>query len=278
MFKNRNLVIATKHHKEAVIAPLFESEFGVKCIVPANIDTDLLGTFSGEIERKKDALTTLRNKCLMGMHMLQCDLGIASEGSFGMHPTAFFLPSNFELMMLIDLKNNLEITASVLSTETNFNAREIHTQVELDEFCEQTMFPEHALILKDKKDNFSRLEKNLNSYEKLVPMFEEFVKLYGKAYVETDMRAMYNPSRMKVIAQVSQKLIENIKSYCPICLTPGFIINKNIPGLPCELCSNPTHDILGVEYLCKKCFYTSITNYSDGKKFSDPRHCNFCNP
>ncbi|HRG59904.1 MAG TPA: hypothetical protein PK323_13190 [Bacteroidia bacterium] len=278
MFKNRNLVIATKHQKEAVIAPLFEKEFGVKCIVPANINTDLLGTFSGEIERENDALTTIRTKCLMGMNMLQCDLGIASEGSFGMHPSAFFLPANNELMMFIDSKNNLEITASVLSTETNFNAREIHTLIELDEFCEQTMFPEHALILKDKKDNFSRLEKDLNTYEKLVPMFEEFVKLYGKAYVETDMRAMYNPSRMKVIAQVSQKLIENIKSNCPVCSTPGFIINKNIPGLPCELCLNPTYEILGVEYLCKKCFYTSITNYPDGKKFSDPGRCNFCNP
>lgn len=278
MFKNRNLVIATKHEKEKVIAPLFEKEFGVKCIVPNNFDTDILGTFSGEIERVNDALTTVRNKCLMGMKALNCDLGIASEGSFGMHPSAFFIPANNELIMLIDTKNNLEIIASVISTETNFNAMEIYSVNELEEFCERIKFPSHAIILKDKKYHFSRIEKGLNTREKLLPLFEEFIELYGKAYAETDMRAMYNPSRMKVITEVSLKLIENIKSICPMCNTPGYVINKNFAGLPCELCLNPTHETLSAEYLCKKCAYSSIANYPNGKEFSDPMFCNFCNP
>jgi hypothetical protein len=62
MFKGRSLLIATKHKKEEVIAPIFERELGVKCFVSADFDTDELGTFSGEIERKFDPITTARKK------------------------------------------------------------------------------------------------------------------------------------------------------------------------------------------------------------------------
>ena len=33
-------------------------ELGVKCFVAENFDTDLLGTFTGEVERKDDPITT----------------------------------------------------------------------------------------------------------------------------------------------------------------------------------------------------------------------------
>ena len=64
MFKGRKLLIATKHEKQKVIAPILETELGVKCFIVDNFDTDELGTFSGEIERKDDAITTARKKCL----------------------------------------------------------------------------------------------------------------------------------------------------------------------------------------------------------------------
>lgn len=52
-FSQRKLVIATKHHKEKVIAPLIEKVLGVECFVGKNFDTDTLGTFTGEVERKR---------------------------------------------------------------------------------------------------------------------------------------------------------------------------------------------------------------------------------
>jgi hypothetical protein len=39
-------------------------------------------------------------------------------------------------------------------------------------------------------------------------------------FVETDMRAMYNPSRMTVIQNATKK--EKINSCCPHCNIPGF--------------------------------------------------------
>ena len=121
MFEDRNLIIATKHKKEDVIAPILEKELGVKCFVSSDLDTDLLGTFTGEIERKEDPVSSARNKCYMAMELTNCDLAIASEGSFGPHPTLFFIPADDEILVFVDKKNGLEIIAREISTESNFN-------------------------------------------------------------------------------------------------------------------------------------------------------------
>ena len=47
MFKGRKLLIATKHHKEMIIAPILEKELAVTCYTSDVFDTDSLGTFSG---------------------------------------------------------------------------------------------------------------------------------------------------------------------------------------------------------------------------------------
>ena len=109
IFEGRRLVIATKHKKETVIAPLLEKHLGVQCFVPEDFDTDVLGTVSGEIERKDGPLETVRKKCLQAMEQTNCDLAIASEGSFGPHPTIFMAHADDEILIFIDNKNILEI-------------------------------------------------------------------------------------------------------------------------------------------------------------------------
>ncbi len=107
LFKNRRLVIATKHEKESVIAPLLEEALGVSCFIIEGFDTDSWGTFSGEVERKQDPIATARQKCLKAMELSNCELGVASEGSFGAHPSLFFTSADDEFLIFIDKKNNL---------------------------------------------------------------------------------------------------------------------------------------------------------------------------
>ena len=66
MFKGRNLIIATKHQKEKAIAPLIEKALDVKCLVSTSFDTDQLGTFTGEVERKYDPFATARKEMFVG--------------------------------------------------------------------------------------------------------------------------------------------------------------------------------------------------------------------
>ena len=277
MFKGRKLVVATMHKKEEVIAPIIENELGVNCFVPSNFDTDILGTFSGETPRKLTQLETVRQKCLWAMELSKCDLGIASEGSFGPHPTLFFVPSDDEFLIFIDKKNDVEIISRKLSTETNFNGQEIHSIEELQEFAEKIKFPSHGIILKSEEKELDSIKKDFKNWKELEIAYQSINK-NGRAFAETDMRAMNNPTRMVIIEQATQELIKKINSICPDCSHPGFSVTEVLPGLPCELCGMPTQSTLKHILSCKNCDYQEERHCPKGKNYEEPMYCSFCNP
>lgn len=278
MFKGRRLVIATKHEKEKVIAPLLEEALGVYCFIKEGFDTDILGTFTGEIERKLDPIATARQKCLLAMELTKCDLGIASEGSFGSHPSLFFVNADDEFLIFIDKKNNFEIIARELSMETNFNGKEIETEKELFEFAKLVKFPSHGLILRTSKEDTSHIIKGITEVNQLKEAFEELIEKSDSIYAETDMRAMYNPTRMSVIETATKKLVHKINSCCPQCNVPGFGVTDVKKGLECNLCGSPTNSTLSFIYSCKKCDFKKEELYPHQKTSEDPMYCDYCNP
>lgn len=278
MFKGRSLLIATKHEKEKIISPIFENELGVNCFVPKNMDTDLLGTFTGEVERKFDPITTARQKCEMAMELTNADLAIASEGSFGPHPSMFFVNADEEILLFIDKKNNLEIIVKELSTNTNFNASTINSLRELKIFANKVGFPSHGLILRPSKEHLKGIFKGITSWTRLIDAYNYLINHYETVYIETDMRAMYNPTRRSIIEIAANKLVEKIKSTCPACKTPGFGITGLKEGLPCNACKTPTRSVLSHIYTCQKCNYEQCKDYPYDKTEEDPMYCDQCNP
>jgi len=278
MFQNRKLLIATKHQKERVISPILESEIGVTCFVDETFDTDILGTFTGEVERELDPISTVREKCLRAMKMNNCDLGIASEGSFGSHPSMFFVSADDELLIFIDTLNSIEVIARELSTSTNFDGKQIQTPKELFEFAEQIGFPTHGLILRKSKDENIDIHKGIIDIETLKKSFEDIYSKYNSVYVETDMRAMFNPTRMSVIEKATQKLVQKIKSTCPQCQMPGFGITDAKKGLKCSLCGSPTNSILSYIHICQHCQFIKEEMFPHNKTTEDPTYCDYCNP
>lgn len=278
LFKGRKLVIGTKHKKEQVIAPYLEENLGVECFVDNHFDTDILGTFSGEMERKLDPISTLRKKCLLAMESTHCDLGVANEGSFGPHPSLFFSNADEELVILIDKKNNLEIIAREISLETNFNAKEISKLDDLLVFSKFVGFPSHGLMLRAQKNKYTEIQKGIVDIEQLKKKFYQLREKNNSVYVETDMRAMFNPTRMKVIQKVTQKLIDKIKNSCPNCETPGFSVTEAIKGLKCANCGLPTKSILRLIYTCQNCNFSKEEVHPNNKEKEDPMYCDYCNP
>lgn len=276
-FKGRKLLIATKHKKERVIAPILEKELGVNCFV-TDIDTDKFGTFTGEIERKEDAISTARNKCFLAMELENCDLVLASEGSFGAHPSLFFANADEEILLFIDKKKDIEIIVRELTFETNFNGSEIKTIKELEEFVKNSKFPTHGIILRKAKNDSTLIEKGITNLDQLYKTFKYLISMYGSAFIETDMRAMYNPTRMKVIENATYKLAKKINSLCPKCSIPGFGIIDSKSGLPCDLCNFPTQSTLSHIYSCQKCNYIKEVFFPNGRKKEDPMYCDICNP
>ena len=278
MFGERKLVIATKHEKERVIAPILESELGVICFVPDNFDSDAFGTFSGEVERKLDPVETAKRKCRLAMELNSCDLGVASEGSFGPHPSNFFARADDEILVFIDTANDLEIIARELTIETNFDGRTVANMSELLEFAEAAKFPSHGLILRSAKGVNEQIIKSIIDRAELEAGYTKLFETYGSAYVETDMRAMFNPTRLKVIGDAAVKLAARVKSLCPKCATHGFGVVEMRPGLRCSMCGAPTDSALSLVSRCKRCGFEADEMYPNGNTLEDPRFCGICNP
>jgi hypothetical protein len=277
MFEGRTIAIATMHRKEKVIAPLLSTKMGMYCIV-ADINTDKLGTFSGEVPRTDSPYEAARKKCEIAMAVSGCDIAISSEGSFGAHPYIFFAHANEELVLLLDRKNKKEFFGQALTTETNFAGQSISSIKEATDFAEKVGFPSHAVILKDQENNFKDLVKGINSMHGLNYAMHKMLSDRGSVWIETDMRAMNNPTRMTAIEKATENLIAKLNSFCPQCNFPGFWIAERRKGLPCSDCGFPTKSIIAHRYQCDQCYFESYDKYPNQKFFEEPMYCDVCNP
>jgi hypothetical protein len=95
-------VIATKHGKERLFGQPIKISLGLSIACPENIETDQLGTFTGEVERTATPGEAALRKARLGIAMTGMQLGLASEGSFGPHPALPFLAVDHELVVFID--------------------------------------------------------------------------------------------------------------------------------------------------------------------------------
>jgi hypothetical protein len=272
-FEGREIRIATMHGKEKVIGPALEEAFKMKYSVAA-FDTDLLGTFSGEVERLLTPLEAAREKCRLALETDYAEIAIASEGSFGTHPTLYFMPSDEEILLLVDRKNDLEIAVKHTSLQTNYGYFSTESEEPVADFLKRVKFPSHALIVK----TADFIEKGIQSKEQLDRAINACISLNGQYQLMTDMRAMYNPSRMRVIQEATDKLIQKMQSECPGCSRPGFGITDALKGLLCSTCSMPTRSVKTVIYSCEGCHYTEKADFPEGKTEEDPMFCDFCNP
>jgi hypothetical protein len=278
IFENRKLLIVTKHGKEEVLKPLLEESLKVNCVLNVDFDTDSFGTFSGEIDRKEDALTTIRKKCLATMLYHNVDLAVASEGSFGPHPSAFFTTADDELVILIDVKNNLEIIGRKISFDTNFALQEFMDSNLFQLFLQGIKFPSHKIILKNISQNNFEIYKDIYTEDEALRIFRLLLGKYGSVSAETDMRAMNNPTRMKVIKEAAEQLVEKIKSSCPKCEFPGFSVTSAGAGLRCSCCNRPTKSTLYNVISCSKCKYKKKDYFPRDIEVEDPTYCDYCNP
>jgi len=278
MFQNRRLFIATNHRKEEVIQPIFESKLKVQCVVPEDFDSDSLGTFSGEIERLLSPIETARKKCEIVAEKYNADLVIASEGSFGPHPLFGLVPMDEEILLFMDLKNKLEIKHAERTIKTNFCSEQIETVHDLMRFAEKVGFPSHGLILKGKINGKEKYFKGIVDDRMLINYFLTFKRRKDTITVETDMRAMFNPTRMEVIQQAAINLAKKINNLCPNCSSPGFGAERSVSGLECSQCSLPTRSIKAHIFHCHQCSFEKEFELTSHKKTEDPMYCDFCNP
>jgi hypothetical protein len=280
--EGEDAILATMHGKERVISPLLEHELGLRVSLADGLDTDRFGAFTREVERTGSQLDAARAKIAEGFdYAPSARVGIASERSFGPHPYIPFLPLGRELVFLIDRKAGFELIGLDADSDTNFGHAVVTDVAGAMVFAERSRFPEHGLIVMGCADEqpapHLMINKDITDSAKLEVVVKDCVASFGRAFVETDMRAHRNPTRMAAIGRATEELIRRFLSTCPACAHPGFDVTERIPGIPCAWCATPT-DVIRTEVLtCAGCGHRSERPATD-QATADPGQCGQCNP
>ena len=147
MLQGKQIILATKHHKEIVIRPIMEHSLGCQLIVPEDYDTDQFGTFTGEKDRLLPPKEMVLHKARVAMQRFGYRFGIASEGSFGPHPLLPFSPYHEELLAFVDQDNCLEVIVQKVTVETNYAMQEFTIHDSFENYLNQIKFPLHKLLV-----------------------------------------------------------------------------------------------------------------------------------
>jgi hypothetical protein len=267
------------HAKEQVIAPVLLTELGMRINVPEQFDTDRFGTFTRDVRRAGDQLEAARKKALAAMQLTGASMGVASEGSFGTHPSIPFVQSNLEIVVLIDAVHELELVGHFRSSATQVKGRIATSSKEVLAIAHSWGFPKQGVIIRQSETGNRHIYKELTTEVELKRISERLLaKFFVKSvFIETDMRAHRCPQRMESIKMATLDLVKNCKSLCPECAAPGFIVTDVIRGLRCSQCQLPTELVKETVHTCQKCSHSEsrpVTNQT----MADPGACQWCNP
>jgi hypothetical protein len=266
------------HQKEAVIAPVLQTALEISVQVLSDFNTDAFGTFTRDVPRPGSQRETARRKAQAALAQSGHTLAIASEGAFFPHPAMPWVACDRELILLLDGQHNLEVIGEVLSTQTNYAHATVQSEKAAMAFAQSIGFPEHGLVAMASADDPTLLFKGLRSEADLMSAVEQILAQQGSAHLETDMRALHNPTRMGVIEQATHQLVKLLQQCCPQCDYPGFEVVQQVPGLPCEWCQSPTALVKADVYQCQHCRHQARVNFPEGMRAASPAQCGFCNP
>ncbi|MBL7952521.1 MAG: hypothetical protein JNM62_12475 [Flavobacteriales bacterium] len=280
-FAGRVLGVATIHGKERVIGPPLMKVLPLAGFTAVEgVDTDRFGAFSGEVQRKLDPMETCKAKAKHGAVASGLDLIIASEGSFGPYPPAPFISCDEEILVLYDARDGSFFHYCHVSLQTVFGGEACATWTQVRAFAERMKFPDHGLVIRSKEKwaTGDAMKKGITEEGVLRQCAMQLMDQYGSCWVETDMRAMMNPTRMQVIAESAERFAQELASCCPQCDAIWFHITQALPGLPCELCGWPTESVRAYRRSCRSCNHSADVPRPDGKPKEDPQYCAQCNP
>lgn len=270
--------LLTLHGKERVIAPELFSGAACEVIHVSGYDTDQLGSFSREIPRAGSQLEAARKKARIGMELSGLPIGLANEGAFDVDPFARLFPWNYEVVILIDDVRQIEIIGQSSGQAQSFS-QSVASWDELETCLAKAQFPSHHLMLRPDNQDHSNCQKGISDMSALRAAFDWAMSLSsnGSVFIENDLRAHANPTRMNNIRLATQDLVSKMNTLCPQCAKPGYGVTALKKGLPCELCLTPTSMVTAKVWSCQVCEHQEESLIPD-QKFADPSKCPFCNP
>lgn len=275
----RGLVVslATKHDKLDLIAPAMSRHCGLN-IVGVAVDTDVLGTFSGEVPRPGSSREVVIDKVRLGMRATGLVRGLASEGTFGPLAGNPWLLADTEIVAFVDDERGIEIVEGVVRVGLPFVAMDT-TPEQLDPAALVSAgFPDHGLIVRP-HDGWEPIVKGIHDIVELRDAVDRcaHASATSTVRVESDFRASHHPTRRKVIAEAAERLALRLASLCPRCRCPGWGLGEHFDGAPCGECGCPTRRVRIERFVCQACDHAEDRPTAEANGV-DPAFCPVCNP
>ena len=277
-YRGRWAALATQHAKGRLIAPVFDEVLGLE-VTEANVDTDVLGTFTGEIERTTSPFDTAVAKARLGLEASGAPLALASEGSIGPIAGTAGLIADTELVVMVD-----EIHDQVVGESyTGYDLVAVHAVVTprdpLDDLVTAADLPRHHLIVRTSGASGPPPDKGISDLEHLRAAIARHWSDNGHrpVVVETDLRAHRCPSRQRIIELAAARLAARLAVCCPDCSAPGWGLTEYRRGALCRLCGTATPTVAEHRYGCASCGADHLVTLA-GADQADPSRCPRCNP
>jgi len=261
----KTAALLSKHRKSQQLAPVLY-EIGIELVEIDFFDTDQLGTFAGEVERRLSPSECALVKAKKAAELSGLNVGLGSEGSFGGGPMGGLLNWNQEIVCLYQQAPELIIYASAEGPTALRSIKADNLDALISKMSD---FEQQRWIVRCADGILKGLSQT------------EVIALHQAAFtewpvvLEPDLRAMHSPLRQIMIQKAALNLAERLQSRCPHCDAVDFWPDEREFGPACQLCGYPTNEVKSLVTNCKSCGYkASETLLETGNE----RFCDQCNP
>ncbi|GGX51183.1 DUF6671 family protein [Undibacterium squillarum] len=262
----------TQHEKAVIVTPVLAS-LGFDIKETRFLNTDSLGTFTGDVKRFDTQVNTAIEKARLAAQHHGARFGLGSEGSFGPDPYMGVSPWNTEVLALWDAEKNYAVHAAAQGPLTNYAQLEADASEQAWQFVQRAGFPEHGIIVGRAEEPW--FDKEIRDPAILKATIDAIIAETGAVWLETDMRAHRNPSRHVMIRQAAEALAQRLASACPACQAAGFGAVALVPGALCEECGTATQAARARRMACPLCGHSEEQVIRSHVPASQ---CEDCNP
>jgi hypothetical protein len=273
------VALATRHGKARALATPLRRYVGLRLRTPRDLDTDSLGTFTGEIPRRGDALHAARAKARLALGVAGGELALASEGSFGPELGLGFVSIQQESLLWFDARRGMEIVEMLARPVQHLASMTCADFEQAMDLAHRAGFPEYGMVVRPNSGG-RLLFKGLRTKPALQEAFARCIasSADGRVWIGNDLRAHQHPERMAAIARLGVRLAMRLNQLCSACDAPGWGLVERRGGLPCASCGTPTEELLEQIEGCSACGMRRAQPRADGRRTADPTFCAVCNP
>lgn len=260
--------VGTLHGKHTQFQPAFGRCHHATLHPTRTVDTDLLGTFTGETPRTLTPLEAATAKAHAALDESGGSYALATEASYAVAGGLFGPVIHEELVVFLDTTRGIRVTEQHRGFVTVAPPRTVHTHAEADAYLTRIGFPHQGVVLR--ADDVV-VVKGITDRDTIRRALRR-----GPVTLEPDLRAHHNPARRRTLRRLSWTLTTRLHTPCPACDAPGYGITGTIPGLPCRWCGAPTRTARADLHSCPAC--THHTTHPRPNTSADPATCDTCNP